>query len=404
LFFHRLLPRRSAEGGLPQRRTVASATKIGGFQHLHRSPHAPRYRRINPWLLFVMAALTAAALFAIPMALLPRSAQWGWLLLPIALLTNSFRALHHEAIHGVFSSDRRINVLAGRMMAILLGSSFHVLRFGHLMHHRYNRNPVDRPDVYDPVRTTRAKARLPFLANLLFGLYLAELAAPLATWLPRPHIKRILDWIYAGDEASLRAIRAAAYRVFLEPRHLRAIRTDALLAATLIGMSALAFGRYWPMLLAFLAARAILISVLDNVYHYGTPVDRPDYARNLSLPAPLQLLLLNMNLHRAHHRRPAVPWWALPTQMRATNDGYDAPLLATAIAQFGGPIAVTRLASDVLRVPRRLAGRIQIAPLEWPHDALPPSAAGSPAAPAAIVPSRSSDIRRWAAGSERRDG
>jgi fatty acid desaturase len=367
---------------------------------LHSATHSPRYQRINLVLLLVMAILSLGALFLVPLAAIPHSVWWGLALAPAALLTNSFWALHHEAIHGGFSDDRRVNVLAGRIMAILLGSSFHVLRFGHLMHHRYNRNPVDRPDVYDPARTTKAKAHPAFLANLLFGLYLAELLAPPLTWLPRPLIKRILDRIYAGEDRSLRAIHAASYRLFLEPRHLRVIRTDALLAATLIGLSAIAFGRYWPMLAAFLAARAMLISVLDNVYHYGTPIDRPDYGRNLSLPAPLQLLFLNMNLHRVHHRRPAVPWWALPAELRAANDSCDAPLLGRTIAQFAGPIAMTEL----VPVPRPPAGRIQIARHEWPHDVLPPSAVDSPAVPAAIAPSRSGGIRRSAAGSERRDG
>lgn len=363
------------------------------------SLHALRYQRVNLLLLVAVAALTLAALFVIPMALLPRSAQWGWLLVPVALLTNSLWALHHEAIHGGFFDERRRNMIAGRIMAILLGSSFHVLRFGHLMHHRYNRNPIDRPDVYDPAHVSKAKARISFLANLLFGLYLAELAAPLACWLPRPVIRRILDRIYAGEHASLRAIHAAAYRLFLEPRHLNVIRTDAALAALLIAASALAFGSYWPMLLAFLAARALLISTLDNVYHYGTPIDRPDHARNLSLPGPLQLLILNMNLHRVHHQRPALPWWTLPAELRASGDGYDAPLLSTAIAQFAGPIAVTQLSAvAAMETGADRAGRVRRSRL---HDDSLPIAARSPAA---IGVSLSRAMQRSAAALERRGG
>ena len=290
-----------------------------------------------------MAVLTAGALFAIPLCMLPRDLRWGWLLVPVALLTNLFWALHHEAIHGGFHGNRRGNVLAGRMMAILLGSSFHVLRFGHLMHHRYNRNPVDRPDAYDPAAVPRARARLGFLANLVIGLYLAELAAPIASWLPRPMIRRLLDRIYRGNDPALAAIRLAAHRAFLDPRRLGIIRADAFLAVALVAASAAAFGPHWPMLLAFLGGRGVLISVFDNVYHFGTPIDRPDYARNLWLPVPLRLLILNMNLHRVHHRRPALPWWALPAQLRASGDGYDAPLLRAAAAQFGGPIPIAEL-------------------------------------------------------------
>jgi fatty acid desaturase len=230
-------------------------------------------------------------------------------------------------------------------MAILLGSSFAVLRFGHLMHHRYNRNPIDRPDVYDPALGSRFRARLGFLFNLICGVYLIELAVPLVCLLPRPFIRRVVERAYRGDDPALRAIRQSALRLFLDSRRLATIRTDALLSAGLIGLSALLFGDYWPLLAAFLLARAVMISVFDNVYHFATPIDRPEYARNLWLPAPFRLLILNMNLHRVHHGRPALPWWSLPAEMRAAGDDFDAKLFPAAIAQFAGPVPVGTLLS-----------------------------------------------------------
>ena len=292
-----------------------------------------------------MACCTVAALIALPWWMLPRDPHWGWLLIPIALLTNFFWALHHEAIHGGFHADRERNLLAGRVMTILLGSSFHVLRFGHLMHHQYNRNPIDRPDAYDPATTSRWRARLSFLGTLLCGLYLAEMLAPLACCLPRVMVARVIDWIYRGDDPAVTAIRLAARRQFLDPKRLRLIRTDVFLAWSLIALSAILFEASWPMLAAFLVARAALVSVFDNVYHFGTPIDRPDYARNLSLPTPLRLLVLNMNMHRVHHQRPALPWWALPTQFELNEDHYDAPLLGSALVQFSGPIVIRDLRS-----------------------------------------------------------
>lgn len=310
---------------------------------MQQTIQAARYDRINLALVAIMAAVTLGALLAIPLWLLPLDARWAWLLSPAALATNFCWALHHEAIHAGLHTNRRVNQLAGRVMAVLLGSSFHVLRFGHLMHHRYNRNPIDRPDTYDSAATSWLKARLGFLANLVFGLYLAEVAVPIACWLPRPLIRRIVDRVHRGGDPSLAAIRVAARRQFLDPGRLAIIRLDALLAAGLIAASTAAFGRHWPMLVGFLSARGMLISMFDNVYHYATPIDRPDYARNLSLPRPLQWLVLNMNLHRVHHTRPALPWWALPAQFRAAGDRFDAPLLPSALAQFSGPVAVMAL-------------------------------------------------------------
>lgn len=305
-----------------------------------------RFQALNIALLAVMASLTLGALVLLPWFLLPMSAFWGLLLAPIALLTNGFWALHHEAIHGGFHPNPRANAAAGRVMAVLLGSSFAVLRFGHLMHHRYNRNPLDRPDVFDPAKRSRLAARPGFLLNLICGPYLIEIAVPLACCLPRSLVRRIVDRVYRGDHPALSAIHQSATRLFLDPRRLATIRTDALLSTGLIGLSVYLYGPYWPMLAAFLLARGVLISVLDNVYHFGTPIDRPDYARNLSLPAPFRLLLLNMNLHRVHHRRPALPWWALPDALAAVGDGFDGRLLPAALAQFAGPVPIAELATQ----------------------------------------------------------
>ena len=304
-----------------------------------------RYRTVNLVLLTAMASLTLAALLLVPALLLPRDPRWGLLLVPVALLTNGFWALHHEAIHGGFHADRRVNQAAGRLMAVLLGSSFAVLRFGHLMHHRYNRNPIDRPDSYDPAKQSRLQAKLAFLFNLTCGLYLIEVAVPLACLLPRRLIRRIVDRVYRGDHPALRAIHQSAERLFLDPRRLATIRTDAVLATGLIVVAIWLYGPHWPMLAGFLLARGVLISVFDNVYHFATPVDRPDYARNLWLPAPFRLLILNMNLHRVHHLRPALPWWALPGELRVTGDGFDAKLFPAALAQFAGPVPVDGLIS-----------------------------------------------------------
>jgi fatty acid desaturase len=303
---------------------------------------AARYRRINLALLALMAAATIGALLGVPV-LVQGDARFGWLLLPVVLLTNFFWALHHEAIHGSLNPSRRINLLAGRLMAILLGSSFHVLRFAHLMHHRFNRNPRDRPDVFDPAVTSRAAARLGFIGSLVIGVHLYELAAPLLCLLPKPVIRRILDRIYRGDDRAVTEIRRAAYRLFLDSAQLRSIRTDAVLAAALLAAAAMAFGSHWPMLVGFVAGRGALISIFDNVYHFGTPIDRPEYARNLALPRPLQALFLNMNLHRVHHGRPSIPWWALPAQLRADGDVCDASMLRAALAQFTGPVALPDL-------------------------------------------------------------
>jgi fatty acid desaturase len=93
------------------------------------------------------------------------------------------------------------------------------------------------------------------------------------------------------------------------------------------------------------AGRALLISFLDNVYHYATPLEAVKFAHDLYLPRPLAALLLNFNLNGVHHRQPALPWDALPAAFRAHGACYHGGYAAAALAQLAGPLPSTRLPS-----------------------------------------------------------
>jgi fatty acid desaturase len=297
-----------------------------------------RGQRINWALVALFGTATLFALLVLPLWLLPQSLWWGLLLVPIALLSNGFWALHHEAIHGNFHSGRRTNHRAGRVMAVLLGSSFRVLRFAHLMHHRYNRFRLDRPDIYDPAEGPYALAKLRYLGELLILLYVSEIVVPLLCLFPKPVVRRIVDFVYRHPDRAVQEVRTIAYRVFLRDSSLNEIRTDAVIVILLVVAGFVLYGSWWPMLLGFLIARGALISFLDNVYHFATPLDRIDFAMNLDLAKPLRLAILNMNMHRVHHHHPELPWWQLPDRFHASGDRFDAGFVRTALAQFTGPV------------------------------------------------------------------
>ncbi|MGZ9271942.1 MAG: fatty acid desaturase, partial [Candidatus Binatia bacterium] len=105
-------------------------------------------------------------------------------------------------------------------------------------------------------------------------------------------------------------------------------------------------------LLGALAARALLISFLDNIYHYETPVSDVFFAKNLSLPKPLAGLLLNFNLHGIHHINPAISWIDLPKAFDAQAGKYHGGYFAAALRQLRGPMALQDLpqGAPVLRV------------------------------------------------------
>ena len=118
---------------------------------------------------------------------------------------------------------------------------------------------------------------------------------------------------------------------------------SALDGAATLALLALAFygyGAHWPLLFLALLARGFLISFLDNVYHYETPVSDVFTRKNLRLAAPLAKLLLNFNFHGIHHVNPAIPWLHLPRAFEAQAGRYSGGYFAAALRQLRGPIAL----------------------------------------------------------------
>lgn len=309
-----------------------------------------------PWQVNVaLAGLLAAAnlflLFLLPV-LAADDARWGWVLVPLALTTPTLWSLIHEAIHGVLHSDPRTNDALGRLLAVLFGSPFRLLRLGHLMHHRFNRTDLDRTEVVTDGDAGDFRAHVIYYLRLLGGLYLAEAAASAAVLLPRPLVARAVAAAFGNEGADGRSMRRAADRHLLEPGALRDLRLDGIAICLIYAAAFWMWGPLWGFLALAMLGRAFLISFFDNAYHYGTPLDDVLYSHNLRLPAPLAAAMLNFNLHAVHHRQPALPWTALGPAFRDSEGGYEGGFLAVALRQLRGPLAASRLPRAALKPTR----------------------------------------------------
>ncbi len=288
---------------------------------------------VSGGLVAVALGSLVVGLFVIPLVLLPRAAAWGWLLVPLSLTSTPLWSLLHECIHGSLLRDRAANDACGRALAIGYGAPFALLKAGHLLHHRYSRTPRERTEVYDPATTSwRAQAPAYYL-RLVGGLYLAEVASVLLAAAPRRAwgaVARRLDG--PGTVSALLLDSVAG-------RRLTAFRTDAALIVAVHAAAFVAYGRFWWMLLAALAARAFLVSVADNAYHYGTALDEPLDAMNLRLPGALETFVLAFNLHGVHHRHPGLAWPDLRAAFLADGGRFDGGWWTAVAAQLRGPVA-----------------------------------------------------------------
>jgi fatty acid desaturase len=294
--------------------------------------------KINAALAGFQIAVNLFQFLLLPLWLLPANALWGWLLLPLAFLTNPFWSLIHEAIHDLFHPVPRINILFGRTAGILFGAPFRVLRLSHLLHHKLNRTPMEATELFDAAKESRLRASGGYFFQILGGLYLVEVLSAVLFLLPR-------GWIRAFNARYIKpqSVSGILMQNWTTDEAYSEIRTDGAWVLGWFGLSLWAYGSHWPLLAALLAARGFLISFLDNVYHYRTPVNDIFYASNLRLPAPLAALLLNFNLHGVHHQNPAAPWWRLPLLFRDSAQIYHGGYFSAAARQLYGPVALEEL-------------------------------------------------------------
>jgi fatty acid desaturase len=297
-----------------------------------RSAAAPILAAVNLSLAGLHVLANLFQFFLLPLFLLPSSPWWALTLLPLAALNNPFWSLLHEAIHEMFHPSRRLNRLAGRLLAVFFGSPFLVLRLSHLLHHKLNRSPVEATELYLPEKSSRARASLGYFAHILGGLYLLELASPLLFFLPKAVLRRMERKYFSGADLPGNLMRG-----LMRDEGVREMRADGLVILGLLAASAASYGARWPWLAGILLARAFLISFLDNVYHYGTPVGDTFYARNLSLPRIFSAGLLHFNLHGIHHRNPAIPWAGLSEAFRYEAGAFEGNYFIAALRQFAGP-------------------------------------------------------------------
>ncbi len=273
----------------------------------------------------------AVVLFVLPAFHAP-AALWALLLVASLWLTIVHWGLIHEAIHKLLFSDTNENELGGRALAIAMGTSFHVLRFGHLMHHQWNRKFRSEHDL-----SRSFSGRSNYYLHLIFGVYAMEMVMGwLFLLLPR---KQFMALVHATLLHHAPHIAASGERFFYVRGNIRQTRSDVAMGFALYAAAFALAGTQWAWLVAFIALRGFVISFMDNIYHFDTPTDNSKAAKELTLPPLLSKLMLHGNYHETHHTNPDVPWHALPAVHAAQQRTFDGNFIRHGVMQFRGPSA-----------------------------------------------------------------
>jgi fatty acid desaturase len=287
--------------------------------------------------------LNLFVLFGFPLLFLPDPRAAILIVVAISCTSNGLFSVLHEAIHRSLAPVTRLpliglsmNDLLGRVVGIVFGSPFDFVSAAHVTHHSVNRTADEHLEVYD--RSLPDVERRSFVKGyyffLLGGLYTVELIVPMLFWLPQRIVQPRLERLFQADPMARQVLR----RICRSPHRLRAVRVDAGFIVASIAASTVLYGRYWWILALHFLIRAFLVSLLDYVYHYGSPLGDRLHGYNLELPRWLSPLILNFNYHGVHHRFPALPWRSLERVFVDEGLVFDNHYLTQAVSQLRGPM------------------------------------------------------------------
>jgi len=267
--------------------------------------------------------------------------QLALLAVGFGIVGNSVYSIIHEAEHRLLHPNPIVNDVLGAGMALFFPAPYHLIRQGHLGHHRRNRSDDEAFDLYfsDENRVLSWFQ----LYGIITGMYWVMVVCSNFIVVFFPVLLRLR--VFEFNRPS------AAFMESLNPRYWRLIQLEGLLAILLhtsiiwgLGISPrnyaivyFGFGFSW--------------SAMQYVHHYGTERHVLRGARNLWLLAPVDLVWLNHNSHLTHHKFPTVPWIHLPG-LAASEDTKREFLLWHYLRMWRGP----RLADD--HVENKHAGRI----------------------------------------------
>lgn len=305
-----------------------------------RAPELAIPQRLNLSLLTLHSAAIIFQLFILPIYLIPQNGWWSLTIIPLAVLNNPLWALMHECIHDAFNAAAWVNLAAGRWLSILFGSPFQILRLTHLSHHKFNRSPLEKgTEMYDPKRSSKFVAACQYYFYIICGVYLLEVFSAVMFLLPKICFREF------GARLMEKGDRQEQWlaQKFQDHSRQTEIRIDALGILLLYGFGAYFYRGHLLVFFSMIAFRAVLISLMDNVYHYGTTLKVTISGHNLALPGVLARGLLNFNFHRIHHTHPNVPWTGLPYLYREKADYCDYNFFFAVARQFVGPMSLEQL-------------------------------------------------------------
>ena len=230
-----------------------------------------------------------------------------------SFLANTMFSLMHEAVHGGFHPNRRVNELGGRIAAAFFPTAFSLQRAFHLAHHRNNRSAVERFDYY--AKTDIHVLKVTHWYVILTGVY--WVGAPIfcviysltANFIPWQRLCGAGNQL--TDQTSTRPFLES-----LEQAPISQVRLDVAMSVAIQFLIIWIFDVSllgWCLCYGFFALNWSSLQYADHAF---SSLDRQEGAWNLKVNRIVRLLFLNYHHHLEHHRNPSIAWVHLPKAVK----------------------------------------------------------------------------------------
>lgn len=292
----------------------------------------------------VIVALQLVAVLGILFSIPLTTAWWHvvGLAMALAVVGNSIYSTVHEAEHGMLHPNRSVNDGLGMFLALFFPAPFHLIRQGHLGHHRRNRSDDEAFDLYFP--GDRVWLKWLILYGILTGFYWGIVVFSNFIAVVWPSLLKKQNFEF--DRPS------AAFMESLNPKYFNLIRLEGLGAIQLHVGIILGTGVAPLKYLAVYYGFGFSWSAMQYVHHFGAERHVTRGSRNVWFFAPIDLLWLHHNWHLIHHEHPTVPWIYLPQLAQEEGKVERSFLVTRYLAMWRGP----RLAKE--HVENKYAGKI----------------------------------------------
>ncbi len=278
----------------------------------------------------IIAVISFSALYFYLLNLASQQVHWYWIILiaiAFGILMIPVYSLIHEAEHNILHSKSLLNNLLGRWLSCLFIAPFSFIKHCHLRHHKKNRTDIEMWDLYYEHQNKWRRYGNLYFVMIGFGY----LGIVLSVLLFSTFHKLVYSRVFTAHTETGGFLQGSDTN--------KKINTFRLESIVVIIFHVCCFWifkfTWWPWLCCYLV-NGFVWSSQNYVSHAFSPRDIINGAHNLKVPAWLNFIYLNFNLHLAHHQNPKIPWIHLSHYVK--NGTYKISFLKNYLRLWKGPV------------------------------------------------------------------